>query len=557
MAKNIKTTTIPPKLAPYISIIPKNQIESSQVQNVTESSLNQPEYGKTDKDTNILSNKSINIQNDQSSNSFSSSDIKPPNEIIKPNNAITSIIPNKTSLIPQKQEIIPQFPKTQNPLINQMNSNETLINSGNLSNRSNIDIILNNSNIEERSRVDHHTNNLSLNLNKQNKNEIIVTKNNNNIPYQVISPKNLINTNMINTNTNNSNFNDNNNSTNMNNTGNIMTNNNNNLNQKNNLNNHNIEISILPMNNSNGNEIDIKPIVNDNNTINTNGITENNVSLPNYDNGAILKVIPNTPNPKTPPPKNKKSPAYRKVMWTHAEDQLLIKTISRHGTNNWELVSNEVAGRTRKQCRERWAGILNPSLTKQPWTTEEDETLKMLHAQYGNKWALIAAQMKGRSTIALRNRWSFHMRHSYREAKQQAPFRFIIENRNGDFNNDQNQLNPAIQQQQPPPPTQPQQQLPIQNQSQLQLIQVVPNPYQQVQQQNICGVYPVLNQHQQQQKTIFQPNQIRMQNMPHYQPIQIIQQHYEPQPLPPQLVNAPMNIVELPKNGMNNPPNFC
>lgn len=55
--------------------------------------------------------------------------------------------------------------------------------------------------------------------------------------------------------------------------------------------------------------------------------------------------------------KVKKSPAYRKVMWTHAEDQLLIKTISRHGTNNWELVSNEVTGRTRKQCRERWAGI--------------------------------------------------------------------------------------------------------------------------------------------------------------------------------------------------------
>lgn len=85
----------------------------------------------------------------------------------------------------------------------------------------------------------------------------------------------------------------------------------------------------------------------------------------------------------------------------------------------------------------------------------------MHHAQYGNKWAMIAAQMKGRSTIALRNRWSFHMRHAYREEKQ-IHYRFVVDNRNPDFN-----------QQQP---------IQMNNQIQLQLIHMVPGPYNQVQQ---------------------------------------------------------------------------
>ena len=131
----------------------------------------------------------------------------------------------------------------------------------------------------------------------------------------------------------------------------------------------------------------------------------------------------------------RKQPAYRKTMWTHAEDQMLMNAVKKHGTNNWGIVAQEVAGRTGKQCRERWAGILNPNLAKLPWTDEEDALLKKLHAQYGNKWALIAMQMKGRSTIALRNRWSFHLRHAYQEIK--SP---IYNNASDNINNQHNEL---------------------------------------------------------------------------------------------------------------------
>lgn len=115
-------------------------------------------------------------------------------------------------------------------------------------------------------------------------------------------------------------------------------------------------------------------------------------------------------------PVNLKKPSYRKSMWTPTEDQQLLSAVEKYGTNNWCVIANSVKGRTGKQCRERWSGILNPELAKQPWTPEEDNQLKNLHTMFGNKWAIIANQMKGRSTIALRNRWSWHMRHSKRIA---------------------------------------------------------------------------------------------------------------------------------------------
>ena len=129
------------------------------------------------------------------------------------------------------------------------------------------------------------------------------------------------------------------------------------------------------------------------------------------------------PLPPPPPAEHghRKVPSYRKAMWSQTEDDRLLAAVNRLGTNNWGLIAAEVSGRTGKQCRERWAGILNPALTKQPWTEEEDKLLEALHAQYGNKWALIAMHIKGRSTIALRNRWSWHRRHAQNLAKAVMP----------------------------------------------------------------------------------------------------------------------------------------
>lgn len=134
-------------------------------------------------------------------------------------------------------------------------------------------------------------------------------------------------------------------------------------------------------------------------------------------NGITKQTITNETNQNKLMIKSPKLPSYRKAMWTEIEDQLLLAAVKQHGTHNWGIVAASVAGRTRKQCRERWSGKLNPELAKDPWTDEEDKKLKELHNKFGNKWALIAVHLSGRSPIMLKNRWGYILRHSNQTKK--------------------------------------------------------------------------------------------------------------------------------------------
>lgn len=157
---------------------------------------------------------------------------------------------------------------------------------------------------------------------------------------------------------------------------------------------------------------------------NQNFINPNNIIFIKT-NENTLKGIP-VPTKITETSSNKlmikppKTPSYRKSMWSEIEDQLLIAAVQRYGTHNWGLVAASVAGRTRKQCRERWSGKLNPELAKEPWTSNEDEKLKELHNKLGNKWALISVHLPGRSPIMLKNRWGYILRHESQSNKTVA-----------------------------------------------------------------------------------------------------------------------------------------
>lgn len=85
----------------------------------------------------------------------------------------------------------------------------------------------------------------------------------------------------------------------------------------------------------------------------------------------------------------------KKGPWTAAEDSILTEYVRRHGEGNWNAVQrNSGLARCGKSCRLRWANHLRPNLKKGAFSPEEERLVVELHAQLGNKWARMAAQVR-------------------------------------------------------------------------------------------------------------------------------------------------------------------
>ena len=106
----------------------------------------------------------------------------------------------------------------------------------------------------------------------------------------------------------------------------------------------------------------------------------------------------------------------QKHPWLPSEDQLLLDAVALLGAPvlqdkkrdvdvRWPDIANAVPGRSAKQCRERWRHTLDPSITRGPWSTSENEILLSQYEQLGSKWAEIAAVLPGRTDIACKNQW--------------------------------------------------------------------------------------------------------------------------------------------------------
>ncbi|XP_061339549.1 transcription factor MYB97 [Gastrolobium bilobum] len=108
--------------------------------------------------------------------------------------------------------------------------------------------------------------------------------------------------------------------------------------------------------------------------------------------------------------------ALKKGPWTTAEDAILIDYVTKHGEGNWNAVQrNTGLARCGKSCRLRWANHLRPNLKKGAFSPEEEKLIVDLHAQFGNKWARMAALLPGRTDNEIKNYWNTRIKRRQRQ----------------------------------------------------------------------------------------------------------------------------------------------
>ncbi|KAK5771721.1 transcription factor MYB8-like [Gossypium arboreum] len=100
----------------------------------------------------------------------------------------------------------------------------------------------------------------------------------------------------------------------------------------------------------------------------------------------------------------------KKGPWTAEEDEVLANYIKIEGGGRWRTLPKR-AGLLScgKSCRLRWMNYLRPTVKRGPIAPDEEDLILRLHRLVGNRWALIAGRIPGRTDNEIKNYWNTHL----------------------------------------------------------------------------------------------------------------------------------------------------